>query len=257
MSPFSDKADVQRQPKLPDQVAALLQEMILKKQLKPGDKLPAERELSEHFGVSRTVIREAVRALTARGLLEVHTGSGTLVSQVSAQSITDALVMMLQVNQQATLENIREMRQLLEVEIAGLAAQRRSQTDVEQAAALIQRAADHLDDVDIFVETDVGFHMALANASQNILFTIMLDSVNGIMVGVRRLGASLPQTPVRALAHHKAILDRVQAQDVVGARAAMQSHLAEAQATQTEALSQHEANPPQVNLTGSNSNESV
>ncbi len=241
MTPFADKTDVQRQAKLPDQVAALLQEMILKKQLKPGDKLPAERELCEQFGVSRTVIREAVRALTARGLLEVNRGSGTVVSQVSAQSITDALVMMLQVNQQATLENIREMRQLLEVEIAGLAAQRRSQADIEQAAALIQRAAEHPGDVDVFVETDVGFHMALANASQNILFTIMLDSVNGIMVGVRRLGASLPQTPVRALAHHTAILERVQAQDAAGARAAMQAHLMEAQATQTEALTRHEA----------------
>ena len=86
---------VAREPRLSDKVAAMMLETILSRRLRPGDRLPSERELGEQFGVSRTVIREAVRELVAKGVIEVRSGSGLRVAPVDASTVREAMLLFL------------------------------------------------------------------------------------------------------------------------------------------------------------------
>src|ERR671935_2210582 len=116
---------IRREPRLSDRVAALLLETIVARGLQPGDRLPSERELGEQFGVSRTVIREAVRALAAKGVIEVRTGSGLRVAAVDASSVSESMSLFMR-GGGIEFEKVHEVRTVLEVHIAGLAAERAS-----------------------------------------------------------------------------------------------------------------------------------
>lgn len=125
---------------------------------------------------------------------------------------------------------------MLEVEIAGLAALRRTPDDIKVLEEILQRAEEHLEDPDVFVETDVALYVALARATQNELFSVLLDSITAIMVEVRRLALKVPGAPARALIYHPSILERVRAGDVEGARAAMNRHMDEASETMKQVI---------------------
>ncbi len=114
---------VAREPRLSDKVAELLLETIFRRGLQPGDRLPSERELGEQFGVSRTVVREAVRELAAKGLIEVRTGSGLRVAAVDAAAVSESMSLYLR-GGSVDFARVHEVRRLLEVEIAGLSAER-------------------------------------------------------------------------------------------------------------------------------------
>ena len=101
-----------------------VEESILKGQLKPGDQLPAERELAQRFGVSRTAVREAVKTLREKGLVEAYTGRGTFVTNGTSQSIRQSLDSMIRTSQQEGSIHLAELRAVLEPEIAALAASR-------------------------------------------------------------------------------------------------------------------------------------
>ena len=124
---------VTREPRLSDKVAEMMLETILSRRLQVGDRLPSERELGEQFNVSRTVVREAVRALVAKGVIEVRSGSGLRVAAVDAAAVSESMSLYLR---GATLdfEKVHEVRALLEVHIAGLAAERATEEDIGAAA---------------------------------------------------------------------------------------------------------------------------
>ena len=110
--------------RLYEQIVQQVEESILKGQLKPGDQLPAERDLAQRFGVSRTAVREAVKTLREKGLVEAYSGRGTFVTNGTSQAIRQSLDLMIRINQQEGSANLAELRQVLEPEIAGLAAPR-------------------------------------------------------------------------------------------------------------------------------------
>src|SRR4051794_37145339 len=116
----SEFAAIAREPRLPDKVACQLQQSILAGALKPGNRLPTERELGEQFGVSRTVIREAVRSLVAKGLLEVRGGSGLRVAAIDASAVRETMGMYLRVKAEFDYGELHEVRSVMEIEIAGL-----------------------------------------------------------------------------------------------------------------------------------------
>ncbi len=214
---------IRREPRLSDRVAALLLDTIVARGLQPGDRLPSERELGEQFGVSRTVIREAVRALAAKGVIEVRTGSGLRVAAVDASAVSESIGLYLR---GGTVEypKVHEVRRLLEVEIAGLAAQRARDSDVARMRKLCQQMEAALDVVERASRLDLAFHRAIARATSNELYLLLLDSIGEALLEVRRnnlqTGAA-PQT-VRA---HREIVDRIAAGDAAGARRAMADHL--------------------------------
>src|SRR3989442_2687911 len=123
---------VTREPRLSDKVAELLLETILSPDLQPGDRLPSERELGEQFGVSRTVIREAVRALAAKGVIDVRTGSGLRVAAVDSATVSESMSLFMRGSTTLDYPKVHEVRAMLEVEIAGLAAERASREDLAE-----------------------------------------------------------------------------------------------------------------------------
>jgi len=221
-----------RADRLSDQVANQLQALVLSNALCPGEKLPSERELCELLGVSRTVVREAVRSLVVKGLLDVKRGGGAVVRAPDAALVSEMMTMMLRVGgADVAFTNVQEVRRLLEVEIAGLAAERRDNDDLRHMADALERMRTYHDDASRWAAADVAFHHAIAVATRNPLYPVLLGSIADMLMEVRLTGAGLPDTPERALAYHQAIYDRIQAADRAGARKAMQDHLRESEET--------------------------
>ncbi len=228
---------IERGTTLANRVTHQIEELIIEGHLQPGDRLPPERELARQFGVSRTVIREAVRALVAKSLLEVQPGSGTVVCSPTPKSVAQSMTMLLRAAQtEIDYDNVHEVRRLLEIEIAGMAAVRRTAEDLAKLEAILREGAETQDNPDCFPECDVAFHAALAHATHNELFPLLLDSMADIMVKVRQMGFQVPGMPARALKHHHEVFEQVKAGDVEGARQAMREHLIESEDTMRQAL---------------------
>lgn len=221
-----------RSTRLSDQVAAQLQSLITSGGIRPGEKLPSERELCELLGVSRTVVREAVRALAIKGLVEVRPGGGAVARSPDSSLVAELMTLMLRAGEGAVaFEHVHEVRRLLEVEIAGLAAERRDAGDLTRLEERLCEMAEHAGEPLRWAAADVAFHAALAEATHNPLYPVLLGSIADLLMEVRLTGARLPETPELAYRHHRAIAERVGAADRAGARAAMQAHLRESEAT--------------------------
>jgi GntR family transcriptional repressor for pyruvate dehydrogenase complex len=228
---------IERGTTLANRVTRQMEYLIVEGHLKPGDRLPAERELAQQFGVSRTVVREAVRALVAKGLLAVRPGSGTVVSSPTKDAVSQSMSLLLRTAQfEIDYDKVHEIRRILEVEIAALAAQRRTPQDLERMEEILRQASEIVEDRNCFAECDVAFHAALARATHNELFPILLDSVVDIMLKVREMGFSVPGTPGRAFRYHQAILEQIKAGNPERARQAMREHLIESEDTMRRAL---------------------
>jgi GntR family transcriptional repressor for pyruvate dehydrogenase complex len=218
---------VQREPRLSDKVADAILKTIVNHGLRPGEKLPSERELGEQFGVSRTVVREAVRALTAKGVIEVRSGSGLRVAQVSPSAVSDAMSLLIRGSTALGYDAVHEVRQLIEIEIAGLAAERATDEDVELLREVCESMAEVLDDIPAAARADVEFHRTIAKITHNQLFLVVLDSVGDVMLEIRRRTLSVGNRPTRGLRYHRRIYERIAARDSGGAREAMRAHLEE------------------------------
>jgi GntR family transcriptional regulator, transcriptional repressor for pyruvate dehydrogenase complex len=223
---------IARSERLSDQVAAKLQRLVVDSGMKPGEKLPSERELCELLGVSRTVVREAVRTLAVKGLLDVRRGGGTVVRSPDSALVSELMTIMLRSGTSTVaFAHLHEVRRLLEVEIAGLAAERRTPADLTLMEAQLQLMERHAADVELWAAADVAFHAAIASATQNPVYSILLGSIADMLVEVRRAGARLSDTPQKAFRHHSAIYERIRAGERVAARQAMQEHLRESEET--------------------------
>ncbi len=226
-----------RDATLVDRVVIELERLIVESRLEDGDRLPSERELASQFGVSRTVVREAVRGLVARRLLDVGGGRGTTVRAPSAAAASESMKLLLQVQAGgADTEKVSEVRRILENEIAALAASRRTAADLDALEAILDAAERNLHAPDAFVKEDVAFHSLLAKATQNELFVVILESLAHVMLEVRLLALRIPGTASRAVAHHRQVLDSVRAGDPVAARDAMNRHMDEARQTLAQAV---------------------
>jgi GntR family transcriptional regulator, transcriptional repressor for pyruvate dehydrogenase complex len=217
---------VERHSTLTSRVTRQLETMIIENRLHPGDRLPSERDLAVEFGVSRTVVREAVRALVAKNLLEVNPGSGTLVRRPSMDSVARSMALLLRVGQeQVDYEKLHEVRRTLEVEIAGLAAERRTEEDLEMIDQLLAEAPDTWNDREQFARHDLAFHNALARAAHNEIFLFVLNSLADIMLEVRRIAFTVPGLPTSAQQFHQNIVACIRDGDSQRAQQAMHEDL--------------------------------
>lgn len=229
---------LERDATLSARVAQEIEALIVGSRLAPGDRLLSERELGERFGVSRTVIREAVRALAAKGLLLVRTGDGTYVQDRSQASAAEALGRLLRLaglSSPGRAHAIYEVRRPLEIEIAGLAAARATAEDLAALARFVAAARAERDQA-AYVSADVQFHLALAAATRNQLFPALLDSVSGLMNAIRELGIAVDGSREEGCRHHQLILERVAAHDEAGARRAMAAHMDDSERILDEAI---------------------
>jgi GntR family transcriptional regulator, transcriptional repressor for pyruvate dehydrogenase complex len=214
---------VAREPRLSDKVADMMLETILSNRLNVGDRLPSERELGEQFGVSRTVVREAVRELVAKGVIEVRSGSGLRVAAVDASAVSESMSLFLR-GGAIDFEKVHEVRTLLEVHIAGLAAERADPEDVAALRAVDNRMQAERADVEAAARDDLEFHRVIALATHNDLFLLLLDSIGSSLFEIRRENLGSGSAPM-TLEQHARVLDRIAAKDPDGAREAMAAHL--------------------------------
>ncbi|HXZ34115.1 MAG TPA: FadR/GntR family transcriptional regulator [Terriglobales bacterium] len=211
--------------RLYEQIVQQIEESILKGSLKPGDQLPAERELAQRFGVSRTAVREAVKALREKGLVEAYSGRGTFITNGTSQAMRQSLDWMTKVGQRDGLPYLVELRSILEPEIAALAATRAE----EQHLAAMRDAFKVMDrsreDPVAYIEADLDFHFALAEAAANPLILSLIDSIVDLLREQRMRIFHVEGGPDRGQYHHKRILEAVEQHNAEEARATMRAHL--------------------------------
>ena len=211
--------------RLYEQIVKQIEESIQKGALKAGDQLPAERELALQFGVSRTAVREAVRALHEKGLVEPFPGRGTFVTSETSDSIRLTLDRMIRSGPHEGTLHLVEVREILEPQIAALAATRVT----EESLSGLREAVNIMDsakrDPDAFIEADLDFHLALAEAAANPLILSLIDSIVGVLRAQRLRIFEVEGGPERGQYHHKRILEAIENHDPAGAREAMRAHL--------------------------------
>lgn len=171
-----------KQNKAYQDVVEQIQEAIMDGTLKAGCMLPAERELKEQFGISRGTLREALRVLEQKGLIEIRTGvtGGSMVREVNSDNLSENLGLLIR-NCAVSLKDLAEFREEVEGGVAALAAQRAGEEDVALLGKLLVEAEAHLakgrTGWDAFIRTDEQLHLALASMSGNLLFLTVLQSL--------------------------------------------------------------------------------
>jgi len=216
---------VVRTSRLYEQIVQQIEASVLDGTLKPGDQLPAERELAQRLGVSRTAVREAVKALREKGLVEAYSGRGTFVTDGTSQAARQSFDLMIRVGQQESSPHLAELRLILEPGIAALAAERLKDEDVaamREAVAVMDRSQK---DPAAYIEADLDFHLALAEAVANPLILSLIDSIVGLLREQRIKIFNVEGGPQRGQLHHKRILEAVERRDPEMARSAMRAHL--------------------------------
>lgn len=205
------------------QIVEQIEARILAGALRVGDRLPPERELAEQFAVSRTAVREAVKTLCEKGLVEVHPGRGTFITNRTPLSVRDTLGLLMKAGDGAA--GLVEVREILEPEIAALAATRATGEHIDAMQEALEVMDGALGNVDVFVEADLDFHLALAEATQNAIVPVLIDSIVHLLREDRKRTALTPGGLERGQYHHKRILSAVTRRDPDTAREEMRAHL--------------------------------
>ncbi|MGA8222440.1 MAG: FadR/GntR family transcriptional regulator [Candidatus Acidiferrales bacterium] len=214
-----------RTSRLYEQIIEQIEGSILAGELKAGDQLPAERELAQRFGVSRTAVREAVKALREKGLVEAYSGRGTFITNGTSQAIRQSLDLMIKIGQPDGCTHLAEVRLILEPEIAALAATRVEENHLAAMREAIIVMDGSRQDPDAYIEADLDFHLALAEAAANPLILSLLDSIVGLLREQRLRIFNVDGGPERGQFHHKRIIEAIEARDAEKAREAMRAHL--------------------------------
>jgi GntR family transcriptional regulator, transcriptional repressor for pyruvate dehydrogenase complex len=216
---------VVRTSRLYEQIVQQIEESVLNGSLKPGDQLPAERELAQRLGVSRTAVREAVKALREKGLVEAYSGRGTFITDGTTHAARQSFDLMVKIGQQESSTHLAELRLILEPGIAALAAERIEEeylAAMREAVAVMDRAQK---DPAAYIEADLDFHLALAEAVANPLILSLIDSIVGLLREQRIKIFNVEGGPQRGQVHHKRILEAMERRDPEKARSAMRAHL--------------------------------
>jgi GntR family transcriptional repressor for pyruvate dehydrogenase complex len=211
---------------LSEKIITQISDALIAGELKPGDRLPPERELAEQFGVSRTVIRDAVKTLAGRGILHVKHGAGIFVatSEENAIGRLGALSDILPL-QGVHLRDLFEMRKVLEAEGAGWAAGRRNDYHLERLKGILEDAHRNSENLEVLSERDAQFHVAIAEASQNLVLVRVMLTLLDLLAASRRETLSIPGRARRSLEDHERILRGIYDQDPDEALHAMLDHL--------------------------------
>jgi DNA-binding FadR family transcriptional regulator len=211
---------------LAQQVAEQIIELMASRHLQPGDTLPAQQELSELLGVSRTVIREGLQLLSGLGVIRVSQGVRAQVTTADTSALRTVLRISAGTGTKG-MQNLLMVRAILEPEIAAVAALKAKPEHIRRLQqAIVEMDLAH-DDVERYVKADQDFHLALAEATDNELLPAMLNPIVHLLQEMRRIAVRVPGAAGRAQAYHRLVLDRVQNRDPQGASAAMREHLAQ------------------------------
>jgi GntR family transcriptional regulator, transcriptional repressor for pyruvate dehydrogenase complex len=220
---------VSRGPHLPALVASSISREIAQGRLKPGDKLPTEQELAQTFGVSRNVVREAISRLRSEGRVWSQQGRGAFVSEASDSTVLTIDSAALQ--QSEAFQGLFELRGILEVQAAALAAERRTEQDLELLRQTLADMREAPYGSVTWLKTDLEFHRVIAAATRNhymVQFLVFISErirESILAAGYRLRSEDMAQT---TLVEHQRILDAIETGNGTEAQRAMQNHIAAA-----------------------------
>ena len=210
--------------RLYEHIASHIEELIVAGKLTPGDQLPPERELARQMQVGRGAIRESVKLLAERGLVEVLPGRGTFVVEPDVVALTAQLDRFLRIGP-ASFNDLMEVRSVLEVATAGLAAQRATEEDLGRLKVAVIQMDQNLQSPAEYVEAHLAFHRCLAEATGNPIFPFLIDILVDLIRDRTLELFKMPGAPERRQLWHHRIYDAIAGRDAEAARQAMEQHL--------------------------------
>ena len=215
--------------KIYEEVAEAILHMIQTGQLKPGDKLDSVQQLAENFQVGRAAIREALTALRAMGLIEMKQGEGTYVREFDPAMLSFPISTAILMSKE-DVAHLLEVRKLLEVGAAGLAARKRTEEDLRAMQSALAQMREVIGDEELGEKADFLFHMAIAEATKNPLLVSLMNNVSGMMMETmretRRIWLFAKQTTTEQLLEdHIAIFEAIREQNIELAQERMKDHL--------------------------------
>jgi GntR family transcriptional repressor for pyruvate dehydrogenase complex len=204
-------------------VAKQIERLILKK-LQPGDKLPSERELAELLRVSRSSIRDAIRSLELMGMVEPRQGAGTIVREISSESLVNPLANALK-RKEELIGELLDFRLMLEPQLAARAATRVSPEEISELEEILDRQEEKLRGGESTIAEDSEFHYSIAMASGNSVVLKVLDTLMDLLRDSRERSLQVEGRQQKSLAGHRRILAAIKRHDSDGAKAAMRRHI--------------------------------
>lgn len=222
-SPLHSHFETVRRNKVYEDVARQIERLILKK-LRPGDKLPSERELAELLSVSRSSIRDAIRSLELAGMVEPRQGAGTIVREITANTVANPLANALK-RKDEIMGELLDFRKILEPPLAARAATHASADEIEEMESILDRQAVKMRSGGSTVGEDTEFHYAVAMASGNSVVLKVLDILMDLLRDTRERSLQAEGRPQKSLAGHQKILSAIKRHDAEAAKAAMRRHI--------------------------------
>jgi GntR family transcriptional regulator, transcriptional repressor for pyruvate dehydrogenase complex len=207
-----------------EEIVRQVKQLIAEGRLKSGDRLPPERELAEKFVVSRTSVREALRALESLGLIEIRAGEGTFVRQVSLDALVGPLALMM-TSQREAIGELFEARRVLEPAIAALAASRATPEEVQEMERILESQAREVAAGRTGLAEDAAFHTAVGAAAHNHAITRIVHAIMDLLTQSREESLNTPGRPTRSHQDHRRILQAIARRNPSAARQAMLDHL--------------------------------
>ena len=215
----------------PSQLSKLVEEQIeeaiRQRKYQPGSKLPTELMLCSQFGVSRTAVREALRMLSARGLITITKGKGMYVRKISADTVTNPMHLYLQMTyDRSHVLDIVHARQIIEPPIAAMAAINHTDEDAKRLEKDLNDLKECNSDYPHLAALDMTFHLDIAKASENPIIPLILDPIHRLLPQIKSsVYASVEDAKESAVIWHSKILEAILNKDADGARTAMTEHL--------------------------------
>jgi GntR family transcriptional repressor for pyruvate dehydrogenase complex len=208
-----------------DEAILKIKEMLLNGQLRPGDRLPPEKELSEELGLSRSSLREAVKALELIRVLDVRRGDGTYVTSLEPRLLLEAMSFVVDLHQDASILDLFEVRRILEPAAAVLAARRADPSDLGKLTDILSEV-DESTSVEDLVAHDLKFHGFISELSGNSYLSSLLESLSSSTLRARIWrGLTEENSVARTLAEHRAIIDAMAAGDPDLVRSCVTVHI--------------------------------
>jgi GntR family transcriptional regulator, transcriptional repressor for pyruvate dehydrogenase complex len=213
-----------RKTRIYEEVVSQVHEMVREGKFKAGDQLPSERELSETFKVSRTSVREALRALETQGLIVSRTGAGNFVADLPVESLIAPLATLL-IEEKSALADIFEMRKVIEPHIASLAAERATKRDIERMKKILDKQREAVSRGETGVEADAELHFAIGRATQNQALEKLVSGLMDILSHSREESLQTKDRRKASIESHRKILSAIEEHDKKKAREAMLFHI--------------------------------
>lgn len=206
-----------------DEIAEQVKELIVSGALKPGDRLPTELELAEKFGASRSSVREALKALSYIGLI-TRTKEGTFISKEPSNFIGDPLINSF-VLKKISLESLLEARKIIEVPLAGMAAERHNNEDILEMEKCIEEMKQDIENPSRFSQEGLDFHLAVASASQNLILYEFLYAIRNLQMMSNMEVVKSPEILRKTIKYHIKILEAIKTEDAEQAEKLMLEHI--------------------------------